>query len=161
MANEYINRVHNELGRNTPEGFKASLDRLEAELKPKFIDTANAISDSGEAAIVLPLAELSMRLRVMSECLQPRAAVHNIGNLLTCVDLAMAWPKLSDIEETGVHDLMVLSFEIVHSPERVRREMEAHRLITHRGERLLKKIDRESDYYRLPEFGAVITETEE
>jgi len=152
MANEYIDRMRGETNRPpyTPEVFKICLSQFEAELTPKFIHVAEIISESGEADIILALSELGKRLRVMGECLQPRAATHNIGNLLSSIDIARGWPTGSALESAEIQNINELGYSIVHSPDNIREEMESHRLITHRGERLIKKIDRESAYYRLP-----------
>jgi hypothetical protein len=126
MNYNYVSRIRGESDRPpyTPAGFRSGLSQLEAELTPKFIETANLLSESGEAEVILAIAELSKRLRVMGQTINPRTAPHNIGNLLSCIESAMAWP----------------------------------RFITPLGNRLLKKIDFESQYYKLPQIETGIIE---
>jgi hypothetical protein len=160
MNYNYVSRIRGESDRPpyTPAGFRSGLSQLEAELTPKFIETANLLSESGEAEVILAIAELSKRLRVMGQTINPRTAPHNIGNLLSCIESAMAWPKYLEQDEPQINSLQALQFEIVHTPDKIRHEMEEHRFITPLGNRLLKKIDFESQYYKLPQIDTGIIE---
>jgi hypothetical protein len=134
MNYNYVSRIRGESDRPpyTPAGFRSGLSQLEAELTPKFIETANLLSESGEAEVILAIAELSKRLR--------------------------AWPKYVEQDEPQINSLQALQFEIVHTPDKIRHEMEEHRFITPLGNRLLKKIDFESQYYKLPQIETGIIE---
>jgi hypothetical protein len=157
-----VERVQGESSRPpyTPEGFVVGLGEFEAELTPKFIDAASTIPELSEAAIILAISEFGRRLRIMGQCVQPRTAPHNIGLLFSSIDIASAWPRGSAFEDQRIQNIDELGYGIVHSPDIVREVMESHRLITHRGLRLLKKEDRESSYYRLPVINAENLEPE-
>lgn len=145
----------------TPDGFKAEMEYLQADLIPIFIDEAKQLSESGEAQIILPLKEFHTRAEIMASCIQPGIRPHNIDLLMSELQSIRAEHEPTSMANnfTSV-DMPTFWHYIVHSLDGLRNVMVTRRLITHKGERLLKREDRTSDYYNQPEPEAVELEWE-
>jgi hypothetical protein len=151
MANEYIDRISNELNRppSTPEDFATGLAELETSLGQLFVERAVQLEGS-EAKIITAQAELSQRIRAMAGGLRPSTEPHIIDILLRYCEISKGNIETVLSSQDIVKSIDSLQYFIVHSSDIIRQAMVDNKAITKPTIKELKKIDGESAYYRPP-----------
>jgi len=147
MANEDIDRIkaNQERPKPTPEGFKAELNNFELELTPSFMEAATELSpDSGVAQIITAQAELSQRLRILSEGLIENPSEADIAEVMNYFGISIGRVKMAVEAPYIVGSITKLRHVIVRSPQYIRETMVRKKILTDEARRELSELDKQS-----------------